>query len=436
MPLSSGNINILTQQALSQAGLAIIPQLQTALRTTLVNTVESAQSNTRTKDAFSDQALKLMKAALMAELASSFSKAPLAAVSELAASNINRQASQTNQIADQSFFQGLSESGDESSTSETDRALTPATPGAEAVEGAPGGSVLPPTEGGMPVARPGQPTAPVSPYDLRKQQRQEQNAESTSSNQPAETAEAEQDNDSPYQYAGTPEQQLQHQLQRSEQLETEAQAEEEVRNEVNAIKEKNKPGSTRGYASRKDVNGAQNNSPTPDAGSLKQSMIAKAANALGSKLADNIKNGVMENYQLIIGLAVLKDAIDYAEIAYGDPGITGTIIDIIAKIVFAALLSAQKNTFRKRLIKKYVGRILVALVIELIPVANEFIPAYTIDAVTIYVDNELTRRREKGQLQQVQSMMKRLKGKRRKPNQATLRNYQRSINDISKQADT
>ena len=89
----------------------------------------------------------------------------------------------------------------------------------------------------------------------------------------------------------------------------------------------------------------------------------------------------------------------------------------------------QKQTFKHRLVKKYVTRIIAALMAEFIPLVN-YLPMYTIDAVTIFVENELTRRWEQRKLKDVEAMEK----DQNKKNAVAQRKQRQELNDIHEKA--
>ena len=171
--------------------------------------------------------------------------------------------------------------------------------------------------------------------------------------------------------------------------------------------------------------GKQGNQPS----GLKQRLAMKAAEALSSKLANQLKNGVIQNLGLILGIALAKDAIDAGMLFVGDPGITGMFIDVFAKVSFTFLLMNQKSTFKGRLLKRYLPRILLAICIEFSPF--DFIPTYTIDVASIYISNELTQRREKKHLKAAQELEKKLKKKGL--SSSSVQQSHEQINDINQQ---
>lgn len=105
--------------------------------------------------------------------------------------------------------------------------------------------------------------------------------------------------------------------------------------------------------------------------------LNKYGTQIGDKLKSNIKTGSFSSFYFALALGIIKDLLDWAEILYGDPGIAGSIINIFVGIILAAVLFGEGLWFKRWLIKKFLGRAIVSLIVEYIPVFDYF-PTYTI----------------------------------------------------------
>ncbi|EKD79524.1 MAG: hypothetical protein ACD_41C00049G0001, partial [uncultured bacterium] len=157
--------------------------------------------------------------------------------------------------------------------------------------------------------------------------------------------------------------------------------------------------------------GATKPQPDKEKGTRSKRALAKYASNKRRQLAEQIRSGNFEHFRFLLGVALVKDVLDYVELFYGDPGFTGSIINIFCSITITAVLYNQPSTFRKRFIKKYVSRILLAIIVEYIPVANEFIPAYTIEMLVIFFDNLAQQKRGLAALNKLDALQKRFKSR-------------------------
>ena len=105
----------------------------------------------------------------------------------------------------------------------------------------------------------------------------------------------------------------------------------------------------------------------------------------------------------------MKDLGEAVAVAYFDPGLTGDILSIFIGGLLTALLLGEGTYFRKWLIKKFFGKVIVAFIVGLIPGVNVVFPEYTIAVLLMGWDNRKAILDLKHQLADLQQQMGQLK---------------------------
>lgn len=415
------NIPQLVQRSLQEAHVQVMPDLQQQL-TAALSTLLTTNTTTTTAQqmvAFSATALDGLRNNLLQELSQSLSAASLAAISELSASNQMQQARRANQAVDNRVLEGLSESDNETTTSERDRALPGAPMGEPTPEGAPAGSALPLTEGGMPATKPGAATGTpaVNPHDLRKAQRQDAQAQSL-----AETGQS-------TNAMGEPEIPVQDQnMAATAAAEEDGAVPEETaeqyksRSISNALQAEQQRRSAMGQVAMTDQSQSHYK--------LGLGLVADEGAKVGQKLKDNIKTGSFTSFTICMVIALTKDILEPIAWYYFDPGFTGTVLSIFLGGILTTLLLSEGVWFRRWLIKKFLGKAMIAFIASLIPGVNVVFPEYTVGVALMGYDNFKAIQRLTKTLMSHEAMMKKISKMIRsapKVNQNTIRKLKKQL---------
>lgn len=136
---------------------------------------------------------------------------------------------------------------------------------------------------------------------------------------------------------------------------------------------------------------------------------------IGEKLRNNIKTGKFNAFVIALACAVVKDILDLFDSA--------TFATIIAKILFllaatfitaiiTAILVGQGTYFKRKLIKKYLGKLIASFILGFIPVLNIY-PEYTIAVLMMEIDSVKNIRKQRAALKDLEKQMKALRKTRR-----------------------
>lgn len=393
--LNRSSLNTLATQALDAAGLPVVPelkqQLQEQLAKQLLPRLEAMVN--QPVEAFTSAGLDQLRAQLSQQLAKTFADASLAAIAELALPQ-NRTTPQDQTRArtlSPEVLAGMSETPIEEAGQETAKATAPTTqfepeaqapstmtePGSESMEAGPGGSApsgMPSTkpQPKQPAKQPGQPptspavaetpvgtgTAPVVGAPAAA------DATGTSSAAPAEGA------------IGQPQPEAQEEEGPGEEQTVEQYREQAVANALQ--REKNR---------RVQAGQANMSTQGEDAHQRGLNIIANEGAKIGDKLKNNIKTGHFSSFILCLALALTKDIIEPIAWFYFDPGITGDVLSIFIGGLLTALLLSEGTFFRRWLVKKFLGKAIIAFIVGLIPGVNVVFPEYTVGVLLMGYDN-------------------------------------------------
>lgn len=397
--LNRNSLNTLATEALDAAGLPVVPELKNQLQNQLAAKLlpDLEELVNQPTAAFTTAILDQLRAELSQQLEKTFAGASLAAIAELALPQ-NRTAPQDQARArtlSPEVLAGMSETPIEETGAETapttqfePEVQAPSTmtePGSEPMTAGPGGSA----PSGMPSTKP----RPKQPAKQPGQQRGEQpvqrqqpstaaeppvgtgtapvvgapaaaDATGTSSAAPAEGA------------IGQPQPEAQEEEGPGEEQTVEQYREQAVASALHREKQR------RQQRGQPDMSGQEE-----DAHQRGLSMIANAGAEVGNKLKNNIKTGHFSSFILCLALALTKDILEPIALFYFDPGITGDVLSIFIGGLLTALLLNEGTFFRRWLVKKFLGKAIIAVIVGLTPGVNVVFPDYTVGVLLMGYDN-------------------------------------------------
>ncbi|EKD76206.1 MAG: hypothetical protein ACD_43C00192G0003 [uncultured bacterium] len=126
---------------------------------------------------------------------------------------------------------------------------------------------------------------------------------------------------------------------------------------------------------------------------------------IGGKLKENIKTGKFTYFMIALIIGIAKDLLDWLEIIYGDPGITGSIINIFLSVILTVILFGEGTWFKRWIIKKLFGKIIIVMISEFIPVWDYF-PTYTIGILLMGYQNYIEIRKQSRALKELENEVK------------------------------
>ncbi|MBI4407399.1 MAG: hypothetical protein HY565_02760 [Candidatus Kerfeldbacteria bacterium] len=397
--LNRSSLNTLTTAALDAAGLPVVPelkqQLQDQLAQKLLPQLETMIS--RPIEAFTAAALAQLSAQLSEQLKQTFQDASLAAIAELALpqNQTTPQAKAAARTLSPEVLSGMSEAPEETdATAGTPTAqfepeqTAPATmtePGSEAMTAGPGGSA----PSGMPSTKPQQPSQPGGgkPSGTRRRGRRGQPSSTVSEDQstgagttsvvgaPAAADATGTSSAAPEEGAiGQPEAPVE-----------EGPVPDQT---VDQYREQSVASALQREKNRRAQSGQANMSGQgEDAHQRGLNIIANEGAKVGNKLKNNIKNGGFGSFIICLALALTKDIIEPLALLYFDPGITGDVLSIFIGGLLTAVLLSEGTYFRRWLIKKFLGKAIIAFIAGLIPGLNVVFPEYTVGILLMGYDN-------------------------------------------------
>ncbi len=135
------------------------------------------------------------------------------------------------------------------------------------------------------------------------------------------------------------------------------------------------------------------------------------AEQLGEKLKHNIKTGSFKHFLLALWLGVTKDLLDLFD--------TALIETLVAKVIFfliqvglsailTGILWGEGTYFKRKLIKKFFGRMIITFIVGAIPGLNIF-PEYTIAILFMEQSSRKSVAKQKDALKALQEKVKKLR---------------------------
>lgn len=393
--LNRNSLNTLATEALDAAGLPVVPelknQLQNQLAAKLLPGLEELVNQPTA--AFTTAILDQLRAELSQQLAKTFEGASLAAIAELALPQ-HRTAPQSRTLSPE-VLAGMSETPIEETTEETapttqfePEAQAPSTmtePGSEAMTAGPGGSA----PSGMPSTKPRPKQPAKQPGQQRGDQPVQRQQPSTAAEPPVGTGTAPvvgapaaadatgTSSAAPAEGAiGQPQPEAQEEEGPGEEQTVEQYREQAVASALHREK-------------KRRIQAGQANMSTQgeDAHQRGLNIIANEGAQIGNKLKNNIKTGHFSSFILCLALALMKDIIEPIAWFYFDPGITGDVLSVFIGGLLTALLLGEGTFFRRWLVKKFLGKALIAFIASLIPGVNVVFPEYTVGVLLMGYDN-------------------------------------------------
>ncbi len=136
-----------------------------------------------------------------------------------------------------------------------------------------------------------------------------------------------------------------------------------------------------------------------------------AGQQMGKFLSNRIRSGSFRWFGVALGLAVVKDMIDFGTIVISG-GIIGTIVNIVISAAVYAIVYGQSG-YIKQLIQKNIGeKAFRAILIEFVPLLN-FIPMYTVLILLIWNESRHKLEDHKKSYRLLQFQLRRLNQVRR-----------------------
>ncbi|MBI2415207.1 MAG: hypothetical protein HYV33_00925 [Candidatus Kerfeldbacteria bacterium] len=122
-------------------------------------------------------------------------------------------------------------------------------------------------------------------------------------------------------------------------------------------------------------------SRNPASNSRTQKAMAGAGTSIGNSINAKMKSGNFNGFLAAALLAVTKDAIDFME----PSGVLPLFIDLFVTGALGAILANQGSWFLKMLKRRYRGKALLSILIELVPLI-ELAPTYTMLVMMAKID--------------------------------------------------
>lgn len=140
------------------------------------------------------------------------------------------------------------------------------------------------------------------------------------------------------------------------------------------------------------------------------------AEHLGEHVKENIKTGQFKNFLIALLLSIARDlpkgVITIIAWAVGDPGIiawiVGTILNLIISTLLAVVLFGEGTWFKRYLVKRFFGKMIIAFIAGFIP-GFVFFPFYTVSIIIMKLQNDAAMRRQRKALVAIQEQIKELR---------------------------
>lgn len=368
--LNPDKLKQLSNSALVQAGLPIVlalqQQIEQQLADTLLKTTSADVPTSETTADFTPAQLDQLKKSIGQELEKAFASASLAAIAELALLGAAAQSAtgQSHPGLSPELLSGLSETPPTEGSSEGEQITTPAStaaPASQTEPSAPASESPALGPGGMPTTQTGRTT---------QQLLQPTTAPTTGAAAPKPARGATM-------------------VPGSEETAPSSAPEEPAQDQtVDQYKEQAIAHALAAERNRRTAYGQ------PDASGQQQAayghglnLVANEGAKLGGQLKQNIKTGKFSSFFLCLILALIKDIVEPIAVFYFDPGITGWVLSVFIGALLTALLFGEGTWFRRWLIKKFIGKAMVAVIVGLIPGVNIVFPEYTVGVLLMGYDN-------------------------------------------------
>lgn len=341
--LQSSQIDTLVTTALQLAGLPMVPDLKEKLQNELSKKLfPTVNAQITVPPQLIQTALAALQTSLQQELTSSLQNASLAAIAELSTLANAKAAPQPAGVMSPEQLAGLSEASSDTTNEST---ISTTTTHDDASTSAPTAA----------------PQPEVKPPDTQR-------PAPTPANQPATSAVPE--SDALPMPAAAPEETVA------------AYREREVANKLAAEKRR------RETTGQSPLSAQQTSDRT-----ARLNALANEGAAIGEKLKHNIKTGKFSSFFIALVLALTKDILEPIGLLFGDPGLVGAALSIFIGGLLTALLFSEGVWFRRWLVKKFLGKAIIAFIASLIPVVNIAFPEYTVGVLLMGYDNNKAVRR-------------------------------------------
>lgn len=144
--------------------------------------------------------------------------------------------------------------------------------------------------------------------------------------------------------------------------------------------------------------------------------VDKFAEHLGEHVKENIKTGQFKNFLIALLLSMARDlpkgVLTMIGWAVGDPGVIATMIGSILNLMISALLAVvlfgEGTWFKRYLIKRFFGKMIIAFIAGFIP-GFAYFPFYTVSIIIMKLQNDAAMRRQKKALAAIQEQIKELR---------------------------
>lgn len=129
-----------------------------------------------------------------------------------------------------------------------------------------------------------------------------------------------------------------------------------------------------------------------EGGKLTERGVKKAGDRIGANIKARMKDGEFKGFLIAMIFAISKDAIDWI-----DPeGTIPFLVNIFLLAALNAILLGEGTYFKRLLIKKFIGKYIIAAIAEFIPGFNLF-PTYTIGILLMKAESDKEVKKQKKQ---------------------------------------
>src|SRR5690606_15470042 len=100
-----------------------------------------------------------------------------------------------------------------------------------------------------------------------------------------------------------------------------------------------------------------------EGGKLTERGVAKAGERIGQSIKARMKNGEFKGFAIAMVVAIAKDAIDWME----PSGMLPALVSVFLGGILTAILLGEGTYFKRMLIKRFLGKAIIACIAEFIP---------------------------------------------------------------------
>ncbi len=143
-------------------------------------------------------------------------------------------------------------------------------------------------------------------------------------------------------------------------------------------------------------------------GKLTERGVIKAGDRVGQQIKASMKSGEFKGFAAALAIAIAKDLIDWMVGGGADFGIITTLASLFLGGALTAILLGEGTFFKRMLIKRTVGKLVIGVIAEFIPGFNLF-PTYTIGILLMKKMADERTKKIKKQYNIVQSETSRMK---------------------------